>query len=73
MLSRQATLLLAHLRDLGTVSTLEARRLYKIEQPATAVFALRKAGYDVRTEFKRDRTGQRYAKYHLIAAEQQAA
>ena len=55
--------LFKHLTTLGTISSLEAATLYKVRCITSNISRLRKAGLQISTAFKKDFTGQRYARY----------
>jgi hypothetical protein len=62
----QLRLLTDHLCLKGTVSQLEAYNLYRISRLTSRVHELKKKGMDIITEEKRDVTGKRYVRYHLV-------
>ena len=62
--AHQRAVLLDHLRQRGSISTIEARRQYSIMSPASRVFELRGMGHGIIT--RRDPV-QKCARYHLAA------
>lgn len=62
----QKQTILKHLRDMGTISPLEARHVYGIERLASRIDELRQEGYRITTSMKRDPMGKRYAEYRLV-------
>lgn len=52
-----------HLNKLGTITAVEAATLYKVRSITSNISRLRKYGMKISTEFKKDLTGQRYARY----------
>lgn len=52
-----------HLRTVGTITAVEASTLYKVRCMTSNISRLRKSGMTITTEFKKDLTGQRYARY----------
>jgi hypothetical protein len=52
-----------HLETVGTITAVEAATLYKIRSITSNIFRLRKLGMVITTDFKRDLTGQKYARY----------
>jgi hypothetical protein len=58
----QRTVILAHLKRHGSLSTAEARRWYFIMSPASRIFELRRRRHAILTE--RD-PNQKCARYHL--------
>ncbi|MCA2979348.1 MAG: hypothetical protein INH37_13755 [Myxococcaceae bacterium] len=62
----QKLTILKHLREVGTISPLEARHVYGIERLASRIDELRQEGYRISTAMKRDPMGKRYAEYRLL-------
>lgn len=56
-----------HFSVVGTITAVEAATLYKVRSLTSNVARLRKAGLQITTEFKKDITGQRYARYSVAA------
>lgn len=54
-----------HFQAVGTITAVEAATLYKVRSITSNISRLRKAGMQISTEFKKDITGQRYARYNL--------
>lgn len=63
----QATLVLKHLSAVSHITGVEAESVHRIRHLPSRIFEIKKAGYSIATEFKRDVTGQRYASYSLVA------
>lgn len=58
---------LAHLQSVGTISGQEANTLYKCRALPRRIRDLKEAGWPIKSQFKVDRTGQRYVRYELAA------
>ena len=54
-----------HLRRVGSITAVEAATLYKVRSITSNIYRLRRRGMDITTHFKRDLTGQKYARYLL--------
>lgn len=52
-----------HLRQIGSITAVEAATLYKVRSITSNIHRLRRAGLEIVTDFKRDITGQKYARY----------
>lgn len=61
----QTQAILDHLKDLGTISGIEAYNIYKSRSLTKRISELRKMGYDIWSEWRTDHTGQRYVRYWL--------
>ena len=61
----QAHKILEHLKSEGSISGAEAYLMYKARSCTKRISELRKAGYDITSEWRRDNTGQRYVRYWL--------
>jgi len=59
-----------HFKVLGTITAVEAATLYKVRSITSNISRLRKAGMKITTSFKKDLTGQRYARYSAQAVVQ---
>lgn len=59
---------LEHLRKVGHITNMEANTVLKCRAVPKRVSKLRQHGYPITREFKRDTTGQRYARYVLDPA-----
>ena len=66
-LSPQATRVLRHLEKVGHITNVEAHMVLKARSVSRRITELRRAGFPIQREFKRDSQGQRYARYHLVA------
>ena len=56
-----------HLQTVGTITAVEAETIYKVRCITSNISRLRKSGMNIATEFKKDLTGQRYARYSYQA------
>lgn len=56
-----------HLMSVGSISGVEAAALYRCRDLPKRISELKQVGISIRAEFKHDRTGQRYARYTLVA------
>jgi hypothetical protein len=61
----QKQLILQHLREKGSITSLEAIGVYRIYRLQARIDELRDQGYEIKTEMHRDVTGKRYARYCL--------
>ncbi|MGH8430226.1 MAG: helix-turn-helix domain-containing protein [Solimonas sp.] len=55
----------SHLKTVGDISGVEAATLYKARSLTRRIADLRDAGVSIKSERKRDVTGQRYVRYVL--------
>lgn len=67
-LKPQAKTVLRHLRKKGHISPAEALIVYSISRLAASIYDIRKVGYEVTVEIKRDAQGHKYAKYTMAKA-----
>jgi len=56
-----------HLLAVGSITAVEAATLYKVRCMTSNISRLRKHGMKIATAFKKDFTGQRYARYSVQA------
>ena len=61
----QAYQILEHLKNQGSITGAEAYLMYKSRSTTKRISELRKAGYKITSEWRRDNTGQRYVRYWL--------
>jgi hypothetical protein len=61
----QTAKILRHLRDVGTITQVEAAAIYKARSLTKRISELRAAGFDIKSEWKIDHEGQRYVRYWL--------
>ena len=54
-----------HLKKVGNISGMEAIGLYKARHLPSIIHRIRKAGYRVNSNYQKDATGQRYARYTI--------
>lgn len=64
----QVTQLKNYLSEYPYVTQLVARQVLGIERLASRIHDLKKAGCDVRKEFKKDFSGKRYVRYYMKGA-----
>ena len=57
--------ILTHLHDVGSISWVEANDLYRVRSLPRRIADLRQLGFDILSEWKTDRLGQRYTRYSL--------
>lgn len=65
----QTEQLLDHLIKTGNISNVEAQALYKMRALPRRIADLKDQGIDIRSEWRRDVTGQRYKRYLLPLSE----
>lgn len=70
-LSPQAKTVFNHMKSTGSISGLEAYNIHRVRSLTRRMTEIRDAlgsvgGYGIRTERKKDVTGQRYVRYHLV-------
>lgn len=61
----QTTRILRHLQSVGSITQVEAVAMYKSRSITKRISELRVKGYDIKSEWKTDHTGQRYVRYWL--------
>jgi hypothetical protein len=66
-LKPQTKTVLRHLRKGQHISPMQALVVYSISRLAPCIHDIRRAGYNVSTEVKRDAQGHKYAQYVLVA------
>lgn len=62
----QKQLVLDHLRNKGSISSMEAFELYDITRLAAVIFDLRADGYRITAEDETSKRGKHYARYRLV-------
>lgn len=60
-------LILTHLKHSGSISNVEAQALYRCRALPRRIADLKESGHRIVSVMKRDETGQRYARYMLVA------
>lgn len=65
-LPKRSRTILGHLEARGSISPMEALMTYGNMRLAAAIFEIRGAGIDVRTDLKQDESGHKYARYSLV-------
>jgi len=63
----QSAAILAHLRDIGPLTPLDALRLYGCFRLGGRIYDLKRAGHTIVTEMVED-NGKHYARYRLVEA-----
>ena len=61
----QTRKILAHLEAGKNITNFEAMLVYHIARLSDCIFKLRNAGYDIKTDIRRDEVGAKYASYAL--------
>jgi hypothetical protein len=64
-LTPQAKTILRHLKQHDHISNMKALAVYGVSRLAACIYEIRKAGYEVTAETKRDDVGHKYTKYRL--------
>lgn len=62
----QDEMLFRHLMEVGSITGVEAQTIYKARCVTSNIARLRAKGMNIHTEFKKDLSGQRYARYHCL-------
>jgi len=62
----QDEMLTRHLLEVGSITGVEAQTIYKTRSITSNIVRLRAKGLQIITEFKKDLSGQRYARYHCL-------
>ena len=55
-----------HFKHFRTITTYEARSVYRIESLSRRIVDLKAMGFQFDTKLKKDLTGKRYAQYTLV-------
>ena len=66
----QMEMLMHHFANVDSISPMEAHTVYKIRSLPRRIMDLKAIGYEFRSEWNKDLSGQRYKRYHLISAPQ---
>lgn len=66
MTMSQDELMARHLIEVGSITGVEAHTIYKVRCITSNIKRLRDGGMRLHTEFKKDISGQRYARYHCL-------
>lgn len=61
----QTAVIYDHLASVGTITNIEAQALYRCRSLTKRISELKADGFDIKSEWKRDHTGQRYVRYWL--------
>lgn len=70
-MTTQIEMLIRHFESLDSISPMEAHTIYKIRSLPRRILDLKERGYQFRSEWNTDLTGQRYKRYHLTHAPQE--
>lgn len=62
----QVRRILDHLLDTGSITNVEAQAMYKCRSITRRIADIRQMGYEVKSDWKTDHTGQRYVRYWLM-------
>ena len=57
--------ILAHLRDVGSITWVEANDLYRVRSLPRRIADLRQRGHEIISEWRTDKLGQRYTRYQM--------
>lgn len=57
--------ILTHLKQVGSISWLEAADLYRVRSLTRRIADLREQGHEIVSEWKHDLLGQKYTRYSL--------
>lgn len=66
ILSPQAETVLRHLRNVGSITNVEANAVHRIRSLSRRITEIRDAGYQIDKKRRRDTTGQAYVRYSLV-------
>ena len=61
----QNDLILRHLKNVGSITFLEAVDLYRVRSLPRRIKDLRDAGHEIVSEWRKDTLGQKYTRYSL--------
>lgn len=64
-LSPQSRIVFKHLRDVGSITAVEASAVHRVRSLSRRITEINNAGYSVQKDFKKDITGQRYVRYTM--------
>lgn len=67
-LAPQLRTLVNHLKKKGSITNVEAQAMYKMRALPRRIADLKDEGYTIDRKMSVDMTGQRYARYFLVAA-----
>lgn len=60
---------LNHLRDFGSITSMQAFRLYDMTRLSAVIFNLREDGYDIPMTWEVSKSGKRYGRYFMREVE----
>lgn len=66
-LKPQTRRVLNHLTKRGTISPMEALTVYGIYRLSACIYDLRKIGFNIKTNLRKDAAGRQYARYEVAA------
>lgn len=69
----QEDALLNHFSKKPTITPVEAQAMYKMRSITRRISTLRQQGHVILREYRRDQTGQRYARYTYIGKKDQTS
>lgn len=64
----QTMRILDHLKNVGSISFVEANDLYRCRSLPRRIKDLREKGYDIISEWRKDHLGQKYTRYSLATS-----
>ena len=62
----QINMLMHHFDNVTSISPMEAHTVYKIRSLPRRIMDLKERGYEFRSEWNTDLSGQRYKRYYLL-------
>jgi hypothetical protein len=68
-LKPQTKTILRHLKTYGHITPMQALAVYGNSRLAAAIYDIRKIGYVVNKEMRRDAVGHNYARYTLVTVQ----
>ena len=66
-LSPQQKVILGHLMRGQSISNMESLIVYNISRLSDVILKLRRKGFDIHTDVRKDNTGKKYSRYTLAA------
>ena len=65
-MATQINMLMHHFDNVNSISPMEAHTVYKIRSLPRRIMDLKERGYEFRSEWNTDLSGQRYKRYYLL-------
>jgi hypothetical protein len=65
-MATQINMLMHHFDNVDSISPMEAHTVYKIRSLPRRIMDLKERGYEFRSEWNTDLSGQRYKRYYLL-------